>query len=153
MQLPPDPYELRVYEVLPPVAFLGVAPPKLRLFSCRVSAGFPSPADDHLDRVLSLDEHLVRNPASTFMVRVEGESMAGDNIHDGDVLVVDRAGRVVDGKVVVAAVDGELLVKRLRLRGGRAFLEPANGEYPTLEVTDCVDLVVWGGVLHVIHSL
>jgi len=90
----------------------------------RIPAGFPSPADDYLETGLDLNGLLVRNPAATFMVRVSGDSMIGVGIHDGDILVVDRSETAAHGKIVVAALDGEMTVKRLHLKGGRCRLVP-----------------------------
>src|SRR5471030_2397814 len=86
------------------------------LFAARVPAGFPSPADDYIERSLDLNEHLIRHPAATFFVRASGDSMTG-SIHSGDLLVVDRSLEAADGSVVIAVIDGELTVKRLRRRG------------------------------------
>ncbi len=123
------------------------------LFGARVPAGFPSPADDHLEDALDLNAHLIRHPAATFFVRVQGDSMTGAGIQDGDLLVVDRALEPRPGSVVVAVVDGELVVKRLALAGGQVWLRPENPEYPPLEIREGMDLVIWGVVAHVVHSL
>jgi DNA polymerase V len=125
----------------------------LPLFSDRVAAGFPSPADDHLENKLDLNEHLVKHPAATFFVRVEGRSMVGAGIHPDDILVVDRSLEAANGDIVVAAVDGELTVKRLQYRRARLFLEPENPDYEPLEITGETDLVVWGVVTSVIHKV
>ena len=125
----------------------------LPLFESRVAAGFPSPADDHLEKTLDLNELLVRRPAATFFVRVEGTSMIGAGIHPGDILVVDRAEEAQDGQIVVAAVDGELTVKRLRRERARVYLQPENPDYRPIEITGETDLVIWGVVTSVIHRL
>lgn len=125
----------------------------LPLFSDRVAAGFPSPADDHLDNKLDLNEHLVKHPAATFFVRVEGQSMIGAGIHPDDILVVDRSLEASNGDIVVAAVDGELTVKRLHYQRARLFLEPENPDYDPIEITGETDLVVWGVVTNVIHKV
>ena len=75
-------------------------------FLCGISAGFPSPADDYIDRMLDLNELLINNPSATFFVRVAGESMVGAGINDGDILVVDRSLDPQNGKIIVAVVDG-----------------------------------------------
>ncbi|NCA72094.1 MAG: translesion error-prone DNA polymerase V autoproteolytic subunit [Sphingobacteriia bacterium] len=124
----------------------------LPLFGARVPAGFPSPADDDLEGPLDLNEHLIRHPAATFFLRVQGDSMTGAGIHDGDLLVVDRALEPRSGSIVVAAVDGELTLKRLKLAGGRVWLVPENPSYAPLEVHGEMGLVVWGVVAHVVHS-
>lgn len=138
---------------------LGVADsetaPRLRLplMLTGVQAGFPSPADDFIDKRLDLNEHLVQHPAATFFVRAVGESMRGAGIHDGDLLVVDRAVEACAGKVVIAALGGELTVKRLERRGERLFLVAANPDYPSFDVTAREDFEVWGVVTHVIHKV
>ncbi len=124
----------------------------LPLFGYKVAAGFPSPADDHLEKTLDLNRHLVRHPSATFFVRVQGDSMTGAGINAGDILVVDRAQEAVDGKIVIAALDGELTVKRLRTRDGKVVLEPENPIYRPLAVTDEMNFVIWGVVTSVVHE-
>lgn len=123
------------------------------LFATPVRAGFPSPAEDYVDRVLDLNDLVVRHPAATFFVRVAGESMVEAGIRSGDVLVVDRALEAGEGKVVVAILDGELTVKRVGRRGGRLVLLPANDAFPPIEVGEEQELLVWGVVTHVIHAV
>ena len=113
----------------------------------KVSAGFPSPAADHEERRLDINEYLVRNPISTFFFPVQGDSMEGGQIFDGDVLVVDRSVKASHGSVVVAFVDGERLVNRLWNRGGRVALVAENPAYPPLEIREGSELVVWGVVI------
>jgi len=129
------------------------APLKLPFYLAAVAAGFPSPADDFIDRSLDLNEHLVTHPAATFFVRVHGDSMQGAGIRSGDILVVDRALDPADHKVVVAALDGELTVKRIRIRDGRLFLAPENPAFPPIEVTAEASFEIWGVVTYVIHKL
>ena len=124
----------------------------LPLFLCRVQAGFPSPADDYVESGIDLNRHLIQRPSSTFFVRVQGDSMVDAGIHDGDTLIVDRAVEAEDGSIVVAALHGELTVKRIRKHDGRLYLLPENDEHEPLSVPDESDLVVWGVVQHVIHS-
>jgi DNA polymerase V len=126
---------------------------KLPLYLASIAAGFPSPADDFLDKKLDLNEHLIRHPAATFFVRVQGNSMIQAGIHSGDVLIVDRSLEPIDRKIVVAAVNGELTVKRLRRKKDRTFLAAENPEYRDLEVTPEMDFDIWGVVIHVIHSV
>ena len=127
----------------------ALAPPALPLpFDCvKVSAGFPSPAADHEERRLDINQYLVRNPVSTFFFPVEGDSMEGAQIFSGDVLVVDRSVKARHGSVVVAFVNGERLVKRLWNRGGRVALVAENPDYPPLEIGEGAELVVWGVVV------
>jgi DNA polymerase V len=118
-----------------------------------VAAGFPSPAQDYFDGSLDLNEHLIRDRTSTFIVRVSGESMTGAGISDGDELVVDRSLTPKDGNVVVAILDGELTVKRLELTPGGVILRAENPEYPPILVPALSDLQVWGVVTICLHHL
>ena len=125
----------------------------LPLYLSPVAAGFPSPAEDSLDRKLDLHEHLVRNHASTFFLRASGDSMIRAGILDGDLLVVDRSLTPGNGSVVIAAVEGELTVKYLAKKNGRVLLVPANDEYPDRDITEQEDAVIWGVVTYAIHKL
>ena len=138
--------------------FVGVTdnPPKREgqpLYLSPVEAGFPSPAEDYLDRRLDLHEHLVRNRASTFFLRAHGDSMTGAGIHDGDLLIVDRAEAAGHNKIVIASLDGELTVKRLIRRNGRVLLAPENPEYSGIDITEHEHVHVWGVVTYAIHKL
>ena len=123
------------------------------LFKSGVSAGFPSPAADYEEGKLDLNRHLVRNPAATFFVRVNGDSMIGAGIHHSDLLVVDRSLEPVDKSVVIAVLNGELTVKRIRIRKGKITLEPESDHYSAQQITECVEFEVWGVVTNVIHAL
>lgn len=127
--------------------------PKAPLYSSVVQAGWPSPADDYIDQQLNLHELVVRNPAATFFLRAAGDSMLGAGIHDGDLLVVDRSLDATHNRIVIAALDGELLVKRLVRRGNRAWLEPANPEFPSIEITAREYVHIWGVVTYTLHKL
>ncbi len=130
----------------------AAAQAELPLLACRIAAGFPSPADDHLERRIDLNAHLVPRPGSTFFLRVEGESMRGAGILDGDLIAVDRAARPVHGAVVVAAVGGELTVKRLA-RGVTGWeLRAENPGYPPILVPD-EGIAVWGTVIAVVRRM
>jgi len=124
----------------------------LPLYLSPVAAGFPSPAEDYIDKRLDLNEHLIRHPAATFFVRVAGDSMRDAGVADGDILIVDRALEPKNGSIVVAALDGELTVKRLRREGGRLFLVPENPDYAPIEVPAEASLMVWGVVTYIIHK-
>ncbi|MCZ7649295.1 MAG: translesion error-prone DNA polymerase V autoproteolytic subunit [Planctomycetota bacterium] len=138
-------------EVLNPAA----DPPTLAIAFAlaRVPAGFPSPADDHLEAPLDLNEHLIKHPAATFIVRASGDSMRDAGIHDGDLLIVDRSLSPRNGSIVVACVDGELTVKRLQKCGGRPYLTPENPAYPALWIDAGSTFEVWGVVTNCIHRL
>ena len=123
------------------------------LYSCGVSAGFPSPADDYAEGALDLNAHLIREPAATFFARARGDSMIGAGIHDGDLLVVDRSLPAEDGKVVVVSINGELTVKRMRREKGISWLVPENPDYPPIQFQEQDDAHLWGVVTNVIHQL
>ena len=125
----------------------------LPLYLAPVEAGFPSPADDYLDRRLDLHQHLVRNEAATFFLRAHGESMLGAGIHDGDLLIVDRSMDAAHRKVVIAALDGELTVKRLLHREGRVLLAPENPRFEPIDITESESVHLWGVVTYVVHKL
>lgn len=126
---------------------------KLPLFTSKVPAGFPSPADDHLEAAIDLNRLCVQNPPATFFVRVEGHSMTGAGINDGDMLVVDRSLTAKHNSIVVAVVDGEVTVKCLDLSRGAVCLRARNPDYPDLPIKEGMDLHIWGVVAHVVRSL
>ena len=119
---------------------------ELPLFSHKVVAGFPSPADDYIEKHLDLNDKLIRNKEATFLLVVEGDSMQKAGIQDGDILVVDRSVTPVDGKIVIAALDGELTVKRLSVKSTGTWLVPENDRYPPIPVREESDMVIWGVV-------
>jgi len=128
------------------------------IFMAKVPAGFPSPAADYEEDKLDLNKHLIRNPAATFFVRVAGDSMVKAGIHDGDLLVVDRSIKPRDKNVVIAVVNGELTVKRIRIRKNKRLslkltLEAENENYRSQEINEEMEFEVWGGVTNVIHAL
>jgi DNA polymerase V len=123
------------------------------LFESRVPAGFPSPAADYEEDRLDLNRYLIRHPAATFFVRAVGDSMIGAGIHCGDLLVVDRSLEPKDKSVVIAVVDGELTVKRIRIERRKITLEPENESYSARQITEDADFQVWGVVTSVIHNL
>ena len=132
-------------------------------------AGFPSPAEQYQEPPLDLNELLVKRPAATYFVRVEGDSMVGAGISNGDLLVVDRSLRPADGDVIIASVDGDFTVKTLRVGGkreqgrgkrdrvgeqradGNIRLEPANPKYPTIVLRSGQELDYFGKVTACIH--
>lgn len=147
---PLPPGELVVRAVVPVSAL--PPPPRLPLFLSTVPAGFPSPADDYVEARMDLHELTGATSPSCYFLRVAGESMVGAGIHDGDLLVVDRALAPASGAVVVASVDGELTVKRYVVRAGRAVLLAANPDYPPIELRDEQEMIVWGVVTHSLHD-
>ena len=126
---------------------------EIPFFSCRIAAGFASPADDHLDNHIDLNKLMVPRPAATFMLKVEGDSMIGAGIFDGDLLVIDKSATAKNGSVVIAVVHGELTVKRLRRDAEGVWLVPENPEFKAIRIIDENDLVIWGCVTHAIHNL
>ncbi len=128
-------------------------PEPLPLAGATIKAGFASPADDFEETPLDLNRALVRNPAATFFVRVEGDSMTGAGIDDGDLLVVDRSIEPHDGAVAICHVDGEFTVKRIRFEQEGLVLLPANPKYRPVRVDTAAGPVVWGVVRYVIKEL
>ncbi len=118
-----------------------------------VPAGFPSPADDYLEERLDLNELLIDHPAATFFVKVVGDSMRDAGIISGDILVVDRSLEPGDGKVVVAVLNGEFTVKRIRSTKEGVFLVPENPDYPLKQVSGEDSFEVWGVVTSAIHRI
>lgn len=116
----------------------------------KVAAGFPSPAEDWLEDVLSLDDLLIRKPAATFLLRVNGTSMIAAGINHDAILIVDRSIEPQPGHVVVAAVDGDFTVKRLANLGNKLSLVPENPEFPAIHLTE--DSVIWGVVTAAINQ-
>lgn len=119
---------------------------KLPLFSFRVPAGFPSPAQDHLEQDISLDELFQLRAPHTYLVRVCGESLKGVGIFDGDLLVVDRSADAQPGDIVIAALNGEPIAKRFCREGGQIVLRSENPTYPPRYVLDGDELAIWGVV-------
>ncbi|MCP3925228.1 MAG: translesion error-prone DNA polymerase V autoproteolytic subunit [Desulfobacterales bacterium] len=126
---------------------------KRPVFMMPVSAGFPSPADSYIEGKLDLNKHLIKKPVATFFVKVSGDSMTGAGIFSDDLLIVDRSMEPVDKKVVIAVVDGELTVKRIRFKEGRVSLVPENENYAPIEFSDNSEVEIWGVVTYVIHPL
>ena len=117
------------------------------LYASRPAAGFPAPGDDMVEQPLDINEYLVDHPEATFYVRVQGDSMEGVGIFSGDILVVDRALEPKHGVIVVAAVYGELVVKRLEAKIGGGFqLVSAQAGYEPIAVNENEDCTIWGVV-------
>ncbi len=118
-----------------------------------IKAGFPSPADDFIELPLDLNKALIKNPSATFFARVVGNSMQDANIHDGDILIIDRSIKPASGKIAVCFVDGEFTVKKLLIKKNEIYLLPANDEYKPLKVTAENNFIVWGVVTHIIKKV
>jgi DNA polymerase V len=125
----------------------------LPLYSSTVQAGFPSPADDYIECKLDLNTHLIQHPSATFFVRASGDSMKNAGIQSGDMLIVDRSLEATHGKIVIAAVNGELTVKRLSCQDGKLTLLAENPAYKAIHITDTQDFMIWGVVTCVIHQV
>ena len=123
------------------------------LYSSKVSAGFPSPADDNLEKTLDLNSYLIKRPAATFFVRVNGDSMINAGINDNDILVVDRSIKPSHGKVIIAVLDGQMTVKRLHKRSGKIILMPENDLYKPIEIQNHMNVEIWGVVTSSVHFL
>ncbi len=123
---------------------------ELPLYGCHVRAGFPSPADDFIDKSLDLNEFLIKKPAATFFAWAEGDSLHDIGIDQGDLLIIDRSLERRHGAVVVAAIDGELTCKILDIR--RMQLLSANNNYPPINVAGLDDLLIEGIVTHSIKK-
>mgnify|MGYP001095608204 CR=1 FL=1 len=137
--------EAAVKEVSKPAAVSEAE--KVPMYTSRPSAGFPAPGDDQVERVLDINDLVVKHPASTFFVRVEGDSMEGAGIFSNDTLVIDRAIEPKDGHIVVAAVNGEMVVKRLYIDQGVLELHSENEAYGPIVVSQEEDCTVWGVVV------
>jgi DNA polymerase V len=136
--------------------FLDIDPRTTRsipLSEARVSCGFPSPADDYLDRALDFNKMLVRHPAATFAVIVTGESMTGVGIFPGDIAVVDRSYSVSSGCVILAMIDGEFTIKRYCVRGNQIILVAENQAYPEIAISPDCQFEVWGVITNTIRKL
>jgi DNA polymerase V len=118
-----------------------------------VPAGFPSPADDYVERRLSLDEHLIQHKESTFFMRVAGHSMRDLGIYNGDLLIVDRSIPAAHGSVVVAVIDGEFTVKQLRHTPEGHVLRAAHPDYPEVMIKPEQDFSIWGVVQWNVHKV
>lgn len=117
-----------------------------------VTAGFPSPADDYLEARIDLKRELVRNPDATFVVRVQGDSMTGDGICDGDVLVVDRSLKHRNGSIAVCCLNNSFTVKKLEIRGPSVRLIASNPDYPPINIQENDELLIWGVVTYIIKK-
>ena len=125
---------------------------EIPLFLSPGVCGFPSPADDHLENSLDLNDLCILHPSSTFFLRASGSSMQ-PNINQGDVLVVDKALKAKSGDVIVALINGEFTVKRFEKRQGRLYLTAFNPNYPPLEISEEAEFQVWGVVTYVLHQM
>ncbi|MBY0501386.1 MAG: translesion error-prone DNA polymerase V autoproteolytic subunit [Alphaproteobacteria bacterium] len=142
--------KLEINRVIPVSALSSLPMP---LFESRVQAGFPSPGDDFSEGTLDLNTYLIKHKAATFFVRVTGDSMIGAGIFPGDILIVDRSLTPTSGRVIIAVLNGEMTVKRLKKRGNKIWLCAENKNYPPLFIAEDEDFSIWGVVTNAIHPL
>tara|TARA_B100000963_G_scaffold232003_1_gene202583 strand:- start:568 stop:963 length:396 start_codon:yes stop_codon:yes gene_type:complete len=124
----------------------------LPLLNFYVSAGFPSPADDYKEEDIDLNEYLIKNPFSTFFIRVKGNSMINSGIQDQDLIVVDKSLIAKPGNIVIAIIDGKFTVKRLDKKNDEIYLKAENHNYPDLELKNYNNVQIWGVVIYSIHN-
>ena len=125
---------------------------KIPLLTDSVSAGFPSPADDHTEENIDLNEHLISNPFSTFFLRVKGDSMINAGIKDKDLIIVDKSLIAKPGNIIIAMIDGEFTIKRLSIKNNELYLKAENHNYPDFRFKNHIDVQIWGVVIYSIHS-
>ena len=129
------------------------SPKQPHLMVSPIKAGFPNPAEDARSVALDLNELVVKHPVSTYYLRVEGDSMSGAGIINGDIVVVDKSLEPKNGDVVVAAVDGEFTLKHLKRDGAKAWLVAAHPSYQPIALHDAIDASIWGVVTFVLHQM
>ncbi len=117
-----------------------------------IKAGFPSPAQDYMEQAIDLNKELIKHPASTFYGRVKGDSMIDANVHDGDILVIDKSLDPQNGDMAVCYIDGEFTIKYIKIEKDVIWLVPANEEYKPIKVTIENDFLIWGIVTYCIQS-
>ena len=117
------------------------------------ATGFGAAADDYMERGIDLNEQLIRNKPATYFMRVSGNSMINACIHDGDINIVDRSIKPVNGKIVIAVVDGEMIIRRFVKTMNSLKLVPETPKLSAIDVNEFSDLVIWGVVTYVIHTV
>ena len=123
------------------------------LYPKPILASFPSPAEDYTDLSLDLNEHLIKNPPATFFAYAKGDSMSLYGIHNGDLLIIDRSIKSKNNDIVIAALNGELTVKKIGCINGNTYLIPGNPRYKPLNIKSVLDVEIWGTVIYSIHHL
>ncbi|WP_432264640.1 LexA family protein [Autumnicola musiva] len=139
--------------IIHPLLITGNKQFLLPLAECGISAGFPSPADDHLDNAIDLNQELIRNKDATFFGRVKGDSMRDAGITDGDLLIIDKSLKPASGRIAVCFIDGEFTVKRLKIEKDAIWLVPENETYKPIRVTEDNEFLIWGIVTNVIKAV
>ena len=143
-------YKNKNIEIYEPDISQGIQIP---FFGSQIPAGFPSPADDYLEMSLDLNEHLIRNPSSTFFARVTGSSMINSGIYDGDIVIIDKSLQPKNDSILVCIIDGEFTIKRFKKADGNtAYLMPDNPNFKPIKVDQNNDFTIWGVVTYTIHK-
>jgi DNA polymerase V len=122
-------------------------------YSTPVSAGFPSPAEDYLEDKINLQKLLIAHPSATYFLRVRGDSMRDANLHEGDILVVDRSIKTRLNQIIIGLLDNEFTVKRLIKKQNQYYLQPENPAYPLIPLPETSDFQPWGVVTWCIHKV
>ncbi len=117
------------------------------------ATGFGAAADDYAERGIDLNEQLIHNKPATFFFRMKGDAMAEAGVFDNDILIVDRSLKLANGKIIVAVLNGELLVRRFHRNFSSAFLVPENNRYKAINLAEFSDFTVWGVVTYIIHAV
>ena len=118
------------------------------------TAGFPSPAENYIEENLDLNKYLVKNFESTFFIRVLGDSMIDVGIYNNDILVVDKSLSPINYSIVIASLNGELIIKKfLKDKSGNCYLKSENKKYPIIKLKSDIETIIWGVARYVIHSL
>ena len=126
---------------------------KTTLYLNSVCAGFPSPASDYLEGEIDLNRYLIKNPPATFIVKSQGNRMLQAGIHSGDLLIVDRSIKPKNHSIVIASIDGDLTVKRIKVSGKKFLLSSDNKNYRNVKINNESDIFIWGIVTKVIHNV
>ena len=126
---------------------------KTTLYLNSVCAGFPSPASDYLEGEIDLNRYLIKNPPATFIVKSQGNCMLQAGIHSGDLLIVDRSIKPKNNSIIIASIDGDLTVKRLKISGKKFLLSSDNKGHSNVKINNESDIFIWGIVTKVIHNV
>ena len=126
---------------------------KIALYLNTVCAGFPSPASDYLEGEIDLNRYLIKNPPATFIVKSQGNCLLQAGIHSGDLLIVDRSIKPQNNSIVIASINGDLTVKRIKILGKKFLLTSDNKEYGNIKINNESDIFIWGIVTKVIHNV
>ena len=126
---------------------------KVTLYLNSARAGFPSPANDYLEGEIDLNRYLIKNPPATFIVKSQGNCLLQAGIHSGDLLIVDRSIKPQNNSIVIASINGDLTVKRIKILGKKFLLTSDNKKYGNIEINNESDIFIWGIVTKVIHNV